>query len=190
MCYQSKSWGLPLLSPESTKHSGPRGTAYHSVTLTEDHSARLLKVVKSKLGAEATVTHLAHAATVIALLRSQFLPLSGTPSHQEDVTLSSLFSPCWMNGRPYLLKDDSLPDPERSYIPVCQAMGQLVFHDLSLLQLDLNSGREDVVKALLACSKQATRNYAGIKARKSILSESLPLMDLIGDMMAVCYSYV
>lgn len=92
-----------------------------------------------------------------------------------------------MNGRPYLSKHKIPPDPEISYIPVCQAMGQVVFQDLPTLQLQSDATPDDILKVLLPCSEQAMRSYSNIKARKSLLSESLPLMDLIGDMIA---SYV
>ncbi|KAI9744846.1 MAG: trichothecene 15-O-acetyltransferase [Claussenomyces sp. TS43310] len=187
------NWGLPVLPPYTTTDTlRPAGddsstTAHHIIGFTQAQTSTLLHLLKSKLGPTATITHLAHAATILALLRCNTLPNVGASNSNESSHSSTLFSPCWMNGRRYLIPDSRHPDPEHDYVPICQAMGQVVFQDLPFLATDRATPRAEVYSALLRACYQAMESYAEIKARKSILAESIPLVEYLGDQMQLTH---
>jgi hypothetical protein len=89
-----------------------------------------------------------------------------------------------MNGRRYLAL--SSPSHTKSYIPVCQALGEVIFPDLRNYAVSYGSSKAELVDAQRRACRDATRSYEAIKARKSILSESVPLMEFLGKRMFEC----
>ncbi|KAB5542954.1 15-O-acetyltransferase Tri3 [Coniochaeta sp. 2T2.1] len=84
------SWGLPVTNGEGQ----PRTKWYH---FTIDQTEAIIRAVKTKIGAQYTISHLGHAAMVLALLNTRPLP--------ADDTTTELITPLPVNGRPYLRDD-------------------------------------------------------------------------------------
>ncbi|KXH68107.1 hypothetical protein CSAL01_12931 [Colletotrichum salicis] len=85
------SWGLPVAAG-----TGAPRTIWR--TFTAEQSAAIKAAIKTRLGPSFTVTHLGHAAMVLALLRARPLPADAP----DSVTL---VSPLPVNGRRYLRGD-------------------------------------------------------------------------------------
>jgi hypothetical protein len=79
-----------------------------------------------------------------------------------------------MNGRRYLLSSLS---PERTYIPVCQAIGEVCFPDLHSYAVSAKTPKPDLLKVLKQATEDSKRSYDAIKRRDSILTQSIPLME-------------
>jgi hypothetical protein len=106
---------------------------------------------------------------VISLLR--FSPPLSQPT--------SLYSPCWLNGRRYLHPSSAFD----KYIPICQSFAPIIFPDLESLAVEKIPTREALREKLIAGCKIATEQYAQLKNRKSVLPESIALMESLGAMM-------
>ncbi|GKT93659.1 hypothetical protein Ct61P_11509 [Colletotrichum tofieldiae] len=87
------SWGLPVTNTE-----GKPQTIWH--TFTPEESQAVNSAVKTRLGPRYTITHLGHAAIVLALLRANPLPLDAPES-------TMLSSPLPANGRRFLKEADA-----------------------------------------------------------------------------------
>ncbi|KAI1880213.1 hypothetical protein JX265_001834 [Neoarthrinium moseri] len=122
------SWGLPV-----TNTVGEPRTIWHS--FTPEESQTMKATVKSRLGQGFTLTHLGHAAMVLALLQVCPLPLD-VP---ESVALAS---PLPVNGRRYLRQEHA----ERRY-GSCQAGAFVQFAPLRAWAID-NGDTEAVRTAL------------------------------------------
>ncbi|KAK1522666.1 hypothetical protein CPAR01_14209 [Colletotrichum paranaense] len=85
------SWGLPVAAD-----TGAPRTIWR--TFTVEQSAAIKAAIKTQLGPNYTVTHLGHAAMVLALLRARPLPADVS----DTVVLAS---PLPVNGRRYLRGD-------------------------------------------------------------------------------------
>ena len=129
------------------------------------------------VGSEANITHLGHAAMVLALLR--FNPLT------EPLSMSPqpLHSPCWLNGRRYLRSSTEHPDPTKDFVPLCISFAPIIFPDLEEISLSLSANRADVKSKLVKACKVATKQYEIIKNRKSMLPECVALFDSFGEKM-------
>jgi hypothetical protein len=82
-----------------------------------------------------------------------------------------------MNGCRYL--NPSL-SPELTYIPICQATGEVCFPTLHNYAVSPNAPRPQLLNALKREFEDAKRSYDAIKSRESILSESISLMERWG----------
>jgi len=71
----------------------------------------------------------------------------------------------------------------KSYIPICQSFAPIVFEDLRELVIPPNAKTEVIREKLMRTSEIAREGYNGIKKRKSVLSESVVLMEYLGKMM-------
>jgi hypothetical protein len=108
---------------------------------------------------------------VLAMLRYQ--PVSNTSPAAEKI----LYSPCWLNGRPYLHPFDGHPDPRRSYVPLCSSYAPVIFDNLDDLTLSLNSTQIETKDMLLKACRIAGDQYARIGERKSMLPEMVILAE-------------
>lgn len=132
-----------------------------------------------------TITHLTHAAMVLTLLRCNAQSTS-TPAARAQPSpdkIDVLHSPCFLSARRCIRPTATCLDPTTSYIPICQALGDITFTDLSSYDLPENSPPTTVLETLLRACNAAKDCYLAIKERKSILSESLPLMHELGNQM-------
>ena len=165
MIFQSNNHGLPLL--QSSKPSIQRT---HCITFTRDQSTQLIQQVKLLVNSDSTITHLGHAAMILALLRSNPLPPGSTTQH--------LYSPCWLNGRRYLQ-----PPHDRTHIPICLSFAPIVFSDLQGLTLEREATRSSIKNVLLEACAMATEEYMKIKERRNMLPPSVNIMEDIGKNM-------
>jgi 15-O-acetyltransferase Tri3 len=155
---------------------------FRSFSLQE--SISLLQCVKVELGRSATITHLGHAAMVLAMLRLEGSVSAARCMQASQRSKSTTFSsPCWMNGRRYL-------DPRKlggmAYISVCQALGEVVFPDVEQYSISRTTSDIERRKVLIRAAKVAGASYQNIKERKSILSESVPLMEYLAQKQFQC----
>jgi hypothetical protein len=146
----------------------------HFITIPLDQSTALLKAIKQYLGPEATITHLGHAAMVLAMLRRE--PVSNTAPNVEK----TLYSPCWLNGRRYLRPFNGHPQPISSYGPLCMSYAPVIFSDLDELSLPVDATRDETREALLKAGKAAAEQYRKIREQKNML----PAMVLLAENMA------
>ena len=107
-----------------------------------------------------SVTHLGHAATVIAAFKG---------SGQEDLPRNGLTCPLFFNGRRCLDSDSKKP---RFYLPMCRAMGFIEFTDAEKLALPKHPTAAETHKALAYACHQAQDSYQRIRDQTSILTES------------------
>ena len=133
----------------------------------------MLRYVKSELGSEATITHLAHAAMIVATLR-----LGGQDASVEEGqhTSTSLSSLCIINGRRFLSRDLEL---SKRYIPICQALGEVVLPDPEQYHASENMHISQRRKQVTRAAKVIGECYHAFQERKSILTESVPLMEYL-----------
>jgi hypothetical protein len=167
---QKNNHGLPLLRVEQ-----PEIQETHFITLSEAQSTSLLEAVKQVVGPESNITHLGHAAMVLALLRSS--PLTNSPLMSPQ----PLYSPCWLNGRRYLRSSDAHPNPTKDYVPLCISFAPIIFPDLKEILLSRRADRAAVKSKLVKACKIATKQYGIIKSRKSMLPECVALFESFGE---------
>ncbi|KAH8601459.1 hypothetical protein B0O99DRAFT_681476 [Bisporella sp. PMI_857] len=79
---------------------------------------------------------------VIAMLRANPLPVQGSQR--------KLYSPCWMNGRRYLLPES------KPYTPICLGFSPILFPDLQEFSLNQQSTSAEIKAALLKACRIAT----------------------------------
>jgi hypothetical protein len=165
---QSNNPGLPLLQTQSTPFQRT-----HFITLTQEQSTLLTQHVKRIISPNATITHLGHAAMVIAMLRS----------NPPSTTCNILYSPCWLNGRRYLKTSPNQPSQTKSYIPICLSFAPLVFPDLHELVLERKATQEEIKRTLVKACRMSTNEYVKIKERKSMLPKNVAWMEEVGEQM-------
>ncbi|ERF71078.1 hypothetical protein EPUS_07750 [Endocarpon pusillum Z07020] len=122
------SWGLRCRAKTGT----PR-TIFHTFTVPE--SETMIRAVKSRLGPKYTISHLGHAATVLALLKAN-PPSNDIPDSQ------SLIMPIPVNGRRWLRDDHA-----RDYYGMCQTGAVIKIKNIKFFMVDGND-RDAVVEAL------------------------------------------
>jgi 15-O-acetyltransferase Tri3 len=172
---QKNNHGIPL------PKMGIRGLESHEVhflDFTMKQSICLLQQVKNVIGSDSSITHLGHAAMVLALLRSNPLPLRQLNTVAKP---SPFYSPCWLNGRRYLLSTVERPDPSTDYIPLCLSFAPILFPDLREFPLSLEAGKEEIRSKLVQACSIASESYRKIRNRKSILPECVVLFEDIGQ---------
>jgi hypothetical protein len=169
---QKNNHGLPLLRAER-----PETQETHFITLSEAQSSSLVEGVKEMVGPDSNITHLGHAAMVLALLRSSQLTSSSSTSPQP------LYSPCWLNGRRYLRPSDANPFPTQDYIPLCISFAPIIFGDLKELSLSRSVDRAAIKSKLVKACKIATEQYGNIKKQRSTLPGCVLLFESFGEEM-------
>ena len=122
-------------------------------------TARILRACKEKFSI--SVTHLGHAATVVAALKHSKVK-SMPPG---DGLMCSLF----INARRYL----DLDNPKsKAYLPMCRAMGFIKFNSLHKVSLPEQASQAETHKTLVYACHQAQDSYQRIRDQTSILTES------------------
>ena len=107
---------------------------------------------------------------VVAMLRA----------HPPPPTLlnTTLYSPSWINGRKYL-RDDN-----QEHVLNCRAMGEVNFPCLEEYLVRKESPKDEVKECLMRAWRAAFESYQKIREKGSLLSESIPLTEYLGDQMA------
>jgi hypothetical protein len=122
------SWGLTVTNSIGT----PRTEFY---TFSKAESEAMIRAVKSRVGPQYTISHLGHAAMVLAHLKAKPLPASAPENTQ-------LITPLPVNGRRFL-RDEFV---DRQY-GSCQAGAVVEFPNLKSWVVDERD--TDAVKAVL-----------------------------------------
>lgn len=107
-----------------------------------------------------SVTHLGHAATVVATFKGSKL---------EDLPRDGLICPLFLNGRRCLASDSVWT---KVYLPMCRALGFIEFDDADKLALPKNPTPAATYEALSYACSQAQDSYKKIQGQGSILTES------------------
>jgi hypothetical protein len=117
------------------------------------------------------VTHVGHAAMVLAMLQLQILPSSGSDARYN------LYSPCWLNGRRYLLPYGDNNAPLTSYIPFLVSYSPIIFRDLQDFVLRPDTHYSETREMLLKASHMAGEEYGSLKEKKSVLPEMIAIVE-------------
>ncbi|KAH7397862.1 15-O-acetyltransferase Tri3-domain-containing protein [Cadophora sp. MPI-SDFR-AT-0126] len=168
--------GLPL--SQNTQNTRPASQETHFITLSPTHTSAILQAIKEVLGPASNITHLCHAALVLALLRN-----SSPCSSSSQPSSQTLYSPCWLNGRRYLKPTPACPSPTTDYIPICLSFAPIIFNDIGELALSRTASRDEIREKLLKACRMATDQYVGVRERKSMLPGCVNLFEDIGRMM-------
>lgn len=115
-------------------------------TFNKAESKAIIRAVKTRLGPQYTISHLGHAATVLALLKAKPLP-AGTPDS------TALIMPLPVNGRRFL-RDEYV---DKQY-GACQAGAVVEFKNLKSWAVD-ESDTEAVKAALERGCKHVKESY-------------------------------
>ncbi|KAI4244551.1 MAG: hypothetical protein L6R42_010439 [Xanthoria sp. 1 TBL-2021] len=143
-------------------------------SFTKQQSAALLRMIKSKFGPTCTITSIAHAAFVLAMLKIH--PPSNNASSIVTDSPSPFISPLFMNGRRYL--DPDHPQTE-DYTPICQANALITFPDINDLLLTPSTPPSQQIHMLEQACRASVISYSRLRERPSIFSESLAKAELI-----------
>ena len=154
MGFQKNRWGLEFQNP----HGLYEPACFH-LRFDENTTAAILQTCKTILGV--SVTHLGHAAMVIAALRRS------RPESQPSE--DPLVCPLFFNGRQYLDLDGL---NSGAYLPMCRAMGFIEFNDLNTMSLPKLANEGETYGALIHACHQARNSYQQIKHQSSVLTES------------------
>jgi hypothetical protein len=190
---QHDNHGFPLTLPE-TQSQVATGTEF--LTFYDWETGSLLEKVKElfysnsvdvvvgsdsedeKVLLKPNITHLGHAAMILALLRLEPLPLTNIPEVPCPV-----YSPCWFNGRRYLKPTGSQPDPLNNYIPLCLSFAPIEFPDLRKLSLSARAEKEEIKTQLVKACRIATERYMNIGKGKDMFSTCVELLEEYGERM-------
>ena len=135
-----------------------------------EQTKTILRSVKTRIGPQASVTQLGHAAMAMTLLKSKAV--------EERASDGGRFaSPLFMSGRRYL-------DPERPksryYVPMCRAIGAIKFREAGNYVLLENDGRDKIqIKLKMAC-EEAKRSYQAVREQESLLTDSFATAEFLG----------
>lgn len=140
----------------------------HFINLSQEESTNIVEKVKTIVGPDSNITHLGHAAMVLALL--------STSPDQEHAREESIdwCSPCWLNGRRYLML------PTNSFFPNCVSFAPLEFPITSDLRISATISAAELRDKVVKVCKIATAEYKKIRERKSMLPENVARMEKAG----------
>lgn len=145
---RQSSWGLPISNGKGI----PRTEWYH---FSKADSEAIIRAVKTRIGPHYTISHLGHAATVLALLKERPLPAGDSTT--------KLVTALPVNGR-YFLRDElakaNFLQDEHADVQYgsCQAGAVVVFPQLG--QWTVNESDKEAVKtALEGLAKHIKRSY-------------------------------
>jgi hypothetical protein len=115
---------------------------------------------------------------VLALLRHTPVP------ELQNVTQNTvLYSPCWINGRRYIRNTDAQLPATKSYIPICQTFAPIIFPNLRDLAPHWTATQVEKKSKLLQACEIAKEQYGNIKRAKSIMPESVAVLEFMGSKM-------
>lgn len=123
---------------------GSPDTAVLQLTTFECH--KIIQAVKTRVGAEYTITHLGQAATLLTLLKLSPIP-------NEVLSNRSVIMPLPVNGRRYLR--EGFADTQYGS---CQACAVVVFENLEQYALDFGN-KDAVISGLIGAMKTTKTAY-------------------------------
>jgi 15-O-acetyltransferase Tri3 len=124
-----------------------------------------------------TITHLGHAAMVLALVRCN--PPKTMPTSES----LPLISPCWLNGLRYLLASPGHPKPTEDYIPLCISFAPIIFPDIKEFWVSKRARKAEMKFKLLKAWRIATEEYRKINNRPCPLSACIVLFEDLAKKM-------
>ncbi|KAK5987036.1 Trichothecene 15-O-acetyltransferase TRI3 [Cladobotryum mycophilum] len=148
------------LKPRQSKLGTPQ-TDFH--TFTKDESQSILSGIATRLQPGHTITHLAMAAVLLALMKAD-----GTPNGAIVSTISVI------NGRRYLKE---YKKGEKLYIASCQAPAILLFENIDQLAISDTSSKSEIYEKLEKATQLARDSFTSNLATPCKLSMSVPVME-------------
>ena len=111
---------------------------------------------------------------ILVMLETQTNDLESLYSTNAPTT--PFFSPCWINGRHYLRQGEAIS----SYTPVCQALGEVVLPFNAEPIIHTNQSTTKNKETVVQAAKAVSQSYQTLRRGRSIVSESVPLMQWLG----------
>ncbi|KAG9239170.1 hypothetical protein BJ875DRAFT_244575 [Amylocarpus encephaloides] len=167
----------PIIPPSSTPQPEiPQASNQKSLfhTFTTSKTAALLTAIKRQISPQATITHLVHAALVLALLsHDSQTPPPTTPTQEE-----TFYSSCWLSGRRYLQDQEG---KRGGHVPVCMGFHPIVFEGLGRLRGELGACETAGARrrVLVETCKVAMNEYRKLESRNHVLVDFCQLSDLL-----------
>ncbi|KAH0543429.1 hypothetical protein FGG08_002287 [Glutinoglossum americanum] len=148
-------------------NSKPRSLFY---TFDKDSSKAIISKIKTNLGSDFTVTHLAHAALVLATIEAT-LPAASIPDGQTFVSVSPI------NGREYLQEDYA--KGRKEYLPMCQTLGIITWDNVKAYAFSEGASEAEKLEKLIAATKVAKEEWVANREKDHILPLSITLLDFV-----------
>ncbi|KFA68878.1 Tri3 [Stachybotrys chlorohalonatus IBT 40285] len=134
-------WGMPF---KASDEAIPRA---HTLTFTPAESTDIIRAVKTRLGPHYTISHLAQAATIVAMLDMY--------RHTAEILETDSFvAPTAVNARRYL-RDDL----KAGYMAGCVTGAVINVRNLKSLLVSLNDDQDVVVAALARATKDVKASF-------------------------------
>jgi hypothetical protein len=144
----------------------------HILTFTSTESKDIIRAVKARLGPQYTISHLAQAATVIAMLDNY-------TSASELLDNESFIAPTAVNARRYLR--DNL---KGSYMAGCVTGAVIKVNNLKSLLVSLDDRKETIVAALEKATRDVKNSFDLWIHDQSQLALGLRVHSFEGSMLA------
>ncbi|RYP58682.1 hypothetical protein DL769_008842 [Monosporascus sp. CRB-8-3] len=144
----------------------------HVFTFTPAESKDIIRAVKTRLGPQYTISHLAQAATVVAML-DNYRPTS------ELSETESFVAPTAVNARRYLRED--IKD---NYMAGCVTGAVIKVENLKSLLVSLNDDKNTIVTALERATKDVKKSFDLWIHDQSQLALGLRVHSFEGAMLA------
>ena len=147
----------------------PRAQIY---TFTPQESKDIIKAVKTRLGPEYTISHLAQAATVVAML-DNYKPTTEVGENESFV------APTAVNARRYLREE-----LRGKYMAGCVTGAVIKVDNVKSLLVSLDDDKESVVAALSSATKDVKKSFDTWIHDPSQLALGLRCLSFEGAMLA------
>ncbi|KAE8396434.1 trichothecene 15-O-acetyltransferase [Aspergillus alliaceus] len=131
--------GLPF-----KKGTGLPRTGFHTFTPTE--SKALIYAIKTRLGSKYTISHLAQAAVIVALLEAN------PPSDLDDESI--FVTPMPVNGRRWLRDDIG-----KKYYSICETGAIIRCENIKSLLINRDDKRETIIAALTQACEDVKKSF-------------------------------
>ncbi|PGH15482.1 hypothetical protein AJ80_05499 [Polytolypa hystricis UAMH7299] len=143
MLRMMNNWGLDVLGA-----GGFPRAVFHE--FTEVESNKINKAVKDQLGPDFSITYLAHAAILLALLKTK--PATDAPDGQIYGSYSAV------NGRRFIR--DEYAQGEKLFYPICQTSTPIIFENIKSYDM-VNADKVKQREYLISAAKVAKAGYDG-----------------------------
>lgn len=149
-------------------------TLFH--TFSKEVSQSITASVKTVLGPGQTITHLAQAAVLLALVNAN-------PPHGDDVPEKVLYlCPSPINAR--RLMREPFASGEKQYFPISQCNGAIVYENIrDYVQPPGHESEAKTRELLVKGAKVAQKDYARCLNRPNQAAISIPVMELVATMI-------
>jgi hypothetical protein len=154
---------------------GRSQTLFHTFSVAE--GGKILRSVKERLGPGYTITHLAQAAVLLSILKSNPLP-----KNDDEASPRFTGSTIVLNGRRSLSKEYA--NNEMQYLGNTQSNGSVRFDNIREYQVSQSTSKEDIRRYLTKAATVTKQSYDSCLQRPSQLPAAIASMELIASMIS------